>query len=92
MASGPEVVCGSTRMKAGTATKKILNALTSTVMVRLGKVHGPYMIEVACLNEKLQRRAATILHELFGLNDAQALELLEKHDYQLMAVIEELRG
>ena len=58
--SGGEVVCGSTRMKAGTATKKVLNALTTTTMILLGKVKGTKMINLASLNAKLVERAESI--------------------------------
>ena len=58
--SGGEVVCGSTRMKAGTATKKVINALTTTTMIILGKVKGTKMINLASLNAKLVERAESI--------------------------------
>ncbi len=58
--SGGEVVCGSTRMKAGTATKKVINALTTTTMILLGKVKGTKMINLASLNAKLVERAESI--------------------------------
>ncbi|MGL1892873.1 MAG: N-acetylmuramic acid 6-phosphate etherase [Spirochaetaceae bacterium] len=89
--SGPEVVCGSTRMKAGTATKKVLNTLSSSVMIQLGKVEGSYMIEVACVNEKLQKRAQTILKELFSIDKNESRLLLEDNNYQLQEVIQTLR-
>ncbi len=89
LASGAEVVAGSTRMKAGTATKKLINFLTTTVMARTGKVRGPYMVDMACLNGKLVDRATRILSELFGLSEAAARELLAKHNFQLARAIEE---
>src|SRR5699024_7087182 len=55
--SGSEVVTGSTRLKAGTATKKVLNCISSAIMIKLGKVEGSYMINVACSNKKLVERA-----------------------------------
>ena len=81
--TGPELVTGSTRMKAGTATKKILNAVSTTAMILCGKVAGTHMIDVACLNEKLVERACSILGELRGLDRGQALDLLHRHDLKL---------
>lgn len=88
--SGPEVVSGSTRMKAGTATKKILNTLSSTAMILLGKVRGTHMIDLACLNDKLIHRATGILEDHFALSSARALQLLKKHHYQLLDAIADL--
>ena len=85
--TGGELIAGSTRMKAGTATKKILNFISTTVMIRLGKVHGCYMTELECLNEKLRERAVGILRILFGFSDAEALEILEINDYDLNRAI-----
>lgn len=88
LASGAEVVAGSTRMKAGTATKKLLNFLTTTVMARTGKLRGPYMIDMACLNAKLVDRARRILTELFPLSDQEAEKLLAQHNFHLRRAIE----
>jgi len=71
--SGNEVVAGSTRMKAGTATKKALNFLSSTIMIRLGKVVGSYMVDVACINNKLVERAQAILDILYHTEKEEAL-------------------
>lgn len=76
--SGNEVIAGSTRMKAGTATKKVLNFLSTTLMIRLGKVKGSYLIDMKCLNNKLVDRAHNILTSQFNLNSEQASELLEQ--------------
>jgi len=73
---GPEVVTGSTRMKAGTATKLVLNTLTTAAMVRLGKVHGHWMVDLKATNEKLQDRAERIVMEVAGLSPARARRLL----------------
>jgi N-acetylmuramic acid 6-phosphate etherase len=72
---GPEVVAGSTRMKAGTATKLVLNALSTGVMVRLGKVYGNYMVDLRAGSRKLARRAVGILESVCGLgvDDARGL-------------------
>ncbi|KPJ73442.1 MAG: N-acetylmuramic acid-6-phosphate etherase [Planctomycetes bacterium DG_20] len=75
---GPEVVTGSTRMKAGTATKLVLNTLTTTAMIRLGKVYGNLMVDLKATNAKLRDRAERIVAELTGLSRARARALLKK--------------
>ncbi|MGK7917757.1 MAG: N-acetylmuramic acid 6-phosphate etherase [Prochloraceae cyanobacterium] len=76
--TGPEVLAGSTRLKAGTATKMALNILSTGVMVRLGKVYGNRMVDVAVTNRKLRDRALRILQDLTDLNREQADRLLER--------------
>jgi N-acetylmuramic acid 6-phosphate etherase len=71
---GPEVIAGSTRLKAGTATKLILNAITVGVMTRLGKVHENLMVDVQPTNRKLRARAARIVRELTGHDPEAALK------------------
>src|SRR5437868_4283336 len=73
---GPEVVSGSTRMKAGTAQKMILNMLTTGAMTRLGYVYGNLMVNVSPKNEKLVERAITILSQAAGIDRAQAKKAL----------------
>ncbi len=75
---GPEVITGSTRMKAGTATKLVLNTITTGAMVRIGKVHGNLMVDLQVTCEKLQDRGERILQELLGLQRAEASGLLER--------------
>ncbi|MGA0337121.1 MAG: N-acetylmuramic acid 6-phosphate etherase [Vulcanococcus sp.] len=75
--SGPEVLTGSTRLKAGTATKMALNILSTGVMVRLGKVYGNRMVDVAVTNSKLEDRALRILSDLAGVSREQGRDLLE---------------
>lgn len=75
---GPEVLAGSTRLKAGTATKLALNILSTGVMVQLGKVYGNRMVEVAVTNNKLRDRAERILQDLTGLDRPAAQSLLEQ--------------
>jgi N-acetylmuramic acid 6-phosphate etherase len=70
--TGPEVITGSTRMKAGTAQKLVLNMLSTAAMVRLGHVYDNWMIEVALTNRKLQRRAARILVQAAGATPNEA--------------------
>ncbi|MCX5956207.1 MAG: N-acetylmuramic acid 6-phosphate etherase [Cyanobacteria bacterium] len=74
--TGPELLTGSTRLKAGTATKMALNILSTGVMVRLGKVHGNRMVDVAVTNSKLEDRALRILRDLAGVERARGGELL----------------
>jgi N-acetylmuramic acid 6-phosphate etherase len=71
-ATGPEVIMGSTRMKAGTAQKLLLNALSTAVMVRLGRVHSNLMIEMPATNAKLRRRAAAMVELATGCDAARA--------------------
>lgn len=74
---GPEVITGSTRMKAGTATKMVLNTITTAAMVQLGKVYGNLMVDLQVTCEKLRDRGERILMETMGLERAPASELLE---------------
>jgi len=75
---GPEVVTGSTRLKAGTATKMVLNMLTTAAMVRIGKVYGNLMVDVKTSNHKLIERARRIVAQAAGVDDEQAAVALEK--------------
>jgi N-acetylmuramic acid 6-phosphate etherase len=75
--TGPELLTGSTRLKAGTATKMALNILSTGVMVRLGKVHGNRMVDVAVTNTKLEDRALRILRDLAGVDRNRGSELLQ---------------
>ena len=75
---GPEVVTGSTRMKAGTAQKLVLNMLSTATMIRLGKTYGNLMVDVIPGNQKLRARAATIVAQATGLDLAEAAALLEQ--------------
>lgn len=81
--SGPECVSGSTRLKAGTATKKALNIMSTTAMIRLGKVRRGEMIDLVCTNDKLRHRAENILAKLAGIPHDKAVSLLAEHNYQL---------
>ena len=75
---GPEVLAGSTRLKAGTVTKMALNILSTGVMVRLGKVYGNRMVDVAVTNRKLHDRALRILQDLTNLSREDSGYLLER--------------
>jgi N-acetylmuramic acid 6-phosphate etherase len=74
---GPEVVTGSTRMKAGTATKLVLNTITTAAMVRLGKVHGNLMVDLQVTCTKLQDRAERMLIDILEVDRSVAGVLLE---------------
>jgi N-acetylmuramic acid 6-phosphate etherase len=78
LATGPEVIAGSTRLKAGTATKLVLNALSTTAFVLLGKTYGGLMVDVRPTNAKLWARAVRIVRRLTGLDDEEALKLIKK--------------
>ncbi|OUC06468.1 N-acetylmuramic acid-6-phosphate etherase [Litorilinea aerophila] len=76
--TGPEVITGSTRMKAGTAQKLVLNMLSTASMVRLGKVYGNLMVDVRPTNQKLRERAVRIVTAATGLSGQEAARLLEE--------------
>src|SRR5262245_19263278 len=75
---GPEVVAGSTRLKAGTATKMVLNMISTGAMVRIGKTVGNRMVDLRPSNEKLRIRTRRILRELARVDDARAVEILSR--------------
>ena len=75
---GPEVITGSTRMKAGSATKLILNTITTGAMVKLGKVYSNLMVDLRATNRKLRNRAKRIIMELTGLDEAATSKLLDR--------------
>jgi N-acetylmuramic acid 6-phosphate etherase len=75
---GPEVITGSTRMKAGTATKLVLNTITTAAMVELGKVYGNLMVDLQITADKLRDRAERIVMEVLGVKRTDAAELLRK--------------
>jgi len=88
--SGPELVRGSTRMKAGTSTKRALNVLSTTSMILLGKVQKGFMVDLDSSNEKLRCRAETILSELADLPREDARAILQRHNYVLRRALSEL--
>ena len=65
--TGPEIITGSTRMKAGTATKLILNMISTATMIKLGKVYGNLMVDLKTVNKKLIDRGIRIISEITGL-------------------------
>jgi len=87
LAVGPEVIAGSTRLKAGTATKIVLNMLTTAAMVRAGKTYGNLMVDVKSNSEKLRDRARRIIGAVTGLEYDAAGELLERAQWNVKAAI-----
>ncbi len=85
--TGPEVLSGSTRLKAGTAQKLILNMISTATMVRLGKVYGNRMIDVAVNNRKLRLRAEGIVAELVGCTTPNAAKLLDAADQEVKTAV-----
>ncbi len=85
--TGPEVLTGSTRMKAGTATKLILNTITTGAMIRLGKTYGNLMVDLRATNLKLKDRSERILIEVCGVTRDDARELLERADGRVKTAI-----
>ena len=84
---GPEVVTGSTRMKAGTATKLVLNTLTTTAMIKMGKVYGNLMVDLRAVNNKLRDRSVRIVMDVTGLSRPRARALLTKAEGKLKAAL-----
>jgi N-acetylmuramic acid 6-phosphate etherase len=84
---GPEVVTGSTRMKAGTAQKMVLNMLSTGTMIRLGKTFGNLMVDVKPSNAKLQTRAVRIVQEATGLAEREAGDLLSRSNNEIKTAI-----
>lgn len=90
---GPEVLSGSTRLKAGTATKLVLNTITTGAMVKLGKTFGNLMVDLRPTNHKLQSRAIRIVRQATGLDQEAAQTLLASCDGEVkLAIIAQLTG
>lgn len=85
--TGPEPIAGSTRMKAGTAQKMVLNMLSTTTMVRLGRVYENWMIHVGLINQKLRKRGARILEEAGGVGASAAEHALRQSGHDLAAAL-----
>ncbi len=87
---GPELITGSTRLKAGTATKMVLNMITTTAMIKMGKVYGNYMIDHQAINSKLVDRGSRIISELTGISyeeGYQALMAAGKHVKEAVVMV-----
>jgi N-acetylmuramic acid 6-phosphate etherase len=89
---GPEIVAGSTRLKAGTAQKLVLNMISTAAMVRMGRVFGSRMSHLMPVNVKLRRRAVSIAAEALGLSRAQAAAALRAHGGDLPGLLASRRG
>ena len=85
--TGPEVITGSTRMKCGTAEKMVLNMLSTGAMIRLGKVYGNLMVDVMPTNEKLVRRAISIVSTAAGVDEELARQTLEQCGFSVKTAI-----
>ncbi|WP_285726991.1 N-acetylmuramic acid 6-phosphate etherase [Psychromicrobium xiongbiense] len=88
---GPEVVSGSTRLKAGTAQKLVLNMFSTIVMVRLGKTYGNLMVDVKATNLKLVERAARIVCTITGVSREQGIAALEANDFSVKRAVVQIR-
>ena len=84
---GPEVISGSTRMKAGTATKMVLNMITTTLMIKLNKTYGNLMVDLKASNEKLWDRGTRIIQHLTNLSYDDSLKLLQSADGEVKTAI-----
>jgi len=87
---GPEVISGSTRMKAGSAQKMVLNMLSTTAMIRLGHVTGNFMTEMRPTNSKLRERAVFIVGNVCGVNADRAENILRENDFNIKKTIHDL--
>ena len=86
-AVGPEVITGSTRMKAGTAQKLVLNMISTAAMIRLGMTYSNWMINVSMTNSKLRERGVQILREVLGVDADEARQLSEKSGGRLKVAV-----
>ncbi len=84
---GPEVIAGSTRMKAGTAQKMILNMLSTAAMIKLGKVYGNLMVDLKVTNQKLADRAGRLIMQLTGLDERAAKRLLSQANSEVKTAV-----
>ena len=89
--TGPELIAGSTRLKAGSATKAALNLISSIAMIRLGRVRGSAMIDLKVSNAKLRDRAARLVSAELGVSYEAAWNRLERRDWNVRAALEESR-
>jgi N-acetylmuramic acid 6-phosphate etherase len=85
--TGPELLAGSTRMKAGTAQKVVLNMISTQVMIRMGRVHESYMVEMRPLNDKLRRRAVEMVSQLARCTPETASNALERTGWSIKVAV-----
>ncbi len=90
--TGAEVITGSTRMKAGTAQKLVLNMLSTCAMIKTGKVYENLMINLKPTNIKLRKRVISIIREICGCEEEFAVELLDKNDWSIRDAIEQFKA
>lgn len=90
--TGPEVITGSTRLKAGTSQKLVLNMISTGAMILTGKVYENLMINVKPLNKKLHKRCTGIICEITGVDEERAYSELEKADGSIRRAIENIKG
>lgn len=84
---GPEIITGSTRLKAGTATKMVLNMVTTVAMIKLNKTYGNLMVDLKATNEKLQDRGVRIIMHLTDLCREDAMKLLKSSDNEVKTAV-----
>ena len=89
---GPEVLLGSTRMKAGTAQKMVLNMLSTVAMIKLGKTYSNLMVNVKPINKKLKERVREIVKIATGVDDTTVNEALENCEYDPKICIVKIKG
>ena len=86
--TGAEVVTGSTRMKAGSAHKMVLNMISTCVMIRMGNVYENMMINLRPTNVKLKRRVISIVREIFSCDEASAVAMLDEYDWSIRRLVD----
>lgn len=85
--TGPESICGSTRMKAGTSQKLILNMISTATMINVGKVYKNYMVDLKITNKKLEQRAINMIIDICSINEQKAVEILEQSNWNVKTAI-----
>ena len=86
--TGAEVITGSTRMKAGNAQKMVLNMISTTAMIKTGKVYQNLMVNLRPTNIKLRKRMTEVVKEVYSVSDEKATAQLEQYDYDITAMLE----
>lgn len=89
---GPEIIAGSTRLKAGTVTKMVCNILSSVAMIRMGKVYDNLMVHVVPSNEKLKARAIRLIRTLTGVGEEEAADALKLSGNKVTTAVDRLKA
>ncbi|NDI17815.1 MAG: N-acetylmuramic acid 6-phosphate etherase, partial [Verrucomicrobia bacterium] len=89
---GPEIIAGSTRLKAGTVTKMVCNILSSVAMIRMGKVYDNLMVHVVPSNEKLKARAIRLIRTLTRVGEEEAADALKLSGNKVTAAVDRLKA